>query len=497
MTKWGILVVVFAFVVTIFADWGARMTGWSHAPYAIKVEGEEITFDQVDRLENSRAEGRGEMSDTDRVKLYTQVVDDLIAEQLGLAQAARMGLGATNQEVVEQTRDRLFRDERGQFDPGRYQRARRDIPSAEWAQYERMFRNDITLWKIYNFVASGVVIPPGELRDYFNVRYQRAGLRHILIRPGDFVTAEEARAYYESHGDSFLVKERVRGRHVLFPVDANTPADQKMAAFSRAEAVRIRLQAGESFDKIYREALADTSQTVLAQDLDWFGRGDMVPEFDSVAFTWPTRRATEIIETRFGYHVAYFDAHEMPHRQAYADVEDAVRARLSGESQALEAKRLAEDLGRRIAAGESFEDLARRYSSGRSRDRGGWMGDVIPGEMTPELYPDSGSLERIGRELGTLGQQGRVFIDPSITKLIFDLEVNKVSDVVASNHGFHIVRIERRREADPEIWEEQHEQVQREYADLLKNQLYRDWIASIRKNASIKMSDYIKRRIEI
>jgi peptidyl-prolyl cis-trans isomerase C len=43
------------------------------------------------------------------------------------------------------------------------------------------------------------------------------------------------------------------------------------------------------------------------------------------------------------------------------------------------------DLARRIASGEDFAELARRHSSCASAERGGDLGELIPGEMVREF----------------------------------------------------------------------------------------------------------------
>jgi len=496
MTKWGILIIVAVFIIAIFADWGGKMTGLSITPYAMKINGEKILFDQIDGIESSRMENKSDLTDTDRRKIYSGVLDDIVREHLSLEAAQKIGMLATEQEVVTQTRDRLFRNEQGQLEAERYKRARREVSSAEWSHYEDMIRNDITLWKIFNFVTGGIEVTPAELRDYFNLRYQRATLSHILIRPGDFVPIEKAKTYYETHPDSFMIDERIKGRHILFPVRNNMTPAEKLEVRSRAEALLIRLQSGEKFGNIFSSALKDTSGAVIAQELDWFQKGQMVPEFETVAFHWPVNAPTKIIETQFGYHVAYFDAHEARHRQSFDDVSDGLKAALAGDSEINKAKRLIEDIAKRIKNGESFEELARKYSSAKSGARGGLVGNVIPGEMTSDLYPDTNTLKMVGLEMGTLGENGKVYIDPEINRVIFDLEASKISDVIVSSHGFHIVRLEARKPADPKVWETQIFSVENEYREFLKNQIYQDWITELRKKANIEYTESIRKRLE-
>jgi parvulin-like peptidyl-prolyl isomerase len=496
ITKWGVGVIVVAFVVTIFADWGARMTGWTPNPSALEVNGEEISFDVHDRVVGQRESQSGELNDTARHELYVRTIDELVAERLAMQAAHNLGLLATPNEIIEQTRSRLFTEENGVFNEGRYKQAKRDLPASEWTRYEKAFADDITLFKTYHFITGALVVTPDELRDYFNVRYQRARLRHILVRPGDFVPMEKAREFYDAHPDSFLVQERVKGRHILFPIPQGATPEQRTNALSQAEALLTRIRiGGEPFDRVFAQMKADTSGRVVAQDLDWFSRGQMVPEFDTVAFVWPVRQVTNIIGTQFGYHIAVFDAHEMRRREPFEDVSDGIRARLVGDSEVELARKRADGLRARLDAGENFEVLAREFSSGKSAADGGLLGDVTPGEMTPELYPDTGSLERIGREAGNLNE-GRVILDPSITRAVFELELNKISEVLPSGQGFHIVRIEKRRGADPVIWDDYRDRVAREYRDFLKRQVYNDWTTAMRRGANIEYSITVKSRLE-
>lgn len=495
MTKWGMLGIIAVFLLTIVLEWGANISGKNVTPYAVKVNGDEISFEEIDRAYGQQMEKAVDVSETEQQTIYASVVDELIAQRLALQEAHRLRLDATSQEIVEQTRERLFRNEQGQLDMERFKRARRDLPAAQWAGYEKVIGQDITQWKIYNWIAASVVVTPGELRDYYNLRYQRALLRHILIRPGSFIPEAISQAFYASHSDTFMIAERVRGRHILFRLPQNATPDAKIDARSRAEAVLLRINSGESFNKLYAEAKADTGAPVLAEELDWFSRGQMVAAFDSVAFIWPTGRPTEIIETEFGYHIALFDAHEMPHVQPYAEVAEGIRAKLAGDSEIRRARELAKQLHGRLVAGEDFAALAGQYSSGKSAAQGGLLGEVIPGEMTPELYPDSGSLERIGKEVGNFGANRSIILDPAITRAVFDLEVGKISDVIQSGHGFHVMRIERRRAGDPTLWSTFQDRTESEYREFLKKQIYQDWITKVKARATIEYAESVRTRL--
>lgn len=493
MTKTGILIIILVFVASIVL--GASLSGkLGGEPYGLLINDEEVSLDLVERLINNQTRGGGELSDTDRAKMATSVVERIVGERLALAEGVERGLVPTDKELVLQIKRLYFANQDGSIDEARFNQNVKNASPTEWRRIEESVRDEATLNKAYLSVAAALVHTPESLRDYYNVRFQRAKIRHILIKPSLLVSNERVLAYYDNHPDSFFVEERVKGRHILYRIPPSPTDQQKFQARTRSQTALIRMQAGTPFARLYAEALADTSGAVLAQELDWFNRGQMVPTFDSIAFIQPVGVPTGIIETQFGYHIALFDGHELKHRETLKEMEVMIRNQLTTESEVEKARAMVTELKEKIDAGESLERLAAEHSDAVSRKEDGLIGYVIPGEMTPDLYPDSSALRRVALEVGTLGQDNRVIIDPNITRLLFDLDVGQNSEVTRSGHGFHILRIEERKSANPDLWENLRPQVTKEYKDITRRQIIDDWRNYLRKNADVELSDYVKRR---
>lgn len=83
--------------------------------------------------------------------------------------------------------------------------------------------------------------------------------------------------------------------------------DIRIEVFNRATAVLERIKAGEDFATLAKEFGEDSSKD-NGGDLSWFGKGDMVPQFEVAAFALKKGELSpELVETEFGYHIIRLD----------------------------------------------------------------------------------------------------------------------------------------------------------------------------------------------
>ncbi|MGL5749971.1 MAG: peptidylprolyl isomerase [Paraclostridium sp.] len=119
------------------------------------------------------------------------------------------------------------------------------------------------------------------------------------------VSDEEAKKYYDENKQEFHV-DSVRASHILIPTtdDSNKPLSEegKAKAKKKAEDILKRVKSGEDFATLARENSSCPSKD-QGGDLGFFGKGEMVPEFEEAAYDLETGEISELVETSFGYHI--------------------------------------------------------------------------------------------------------------------------------------------------------------------------------------------------
>ncbi len=133
------------------------------------------------------------------------------------------------------------------------------------------------------------------------VRIREYLIKNDLLNPK--VPEAEARAFYEKNKRNFASPEDVvHVRHILVQVPKDATEDQKRAAREKIEKAGKALAAGEPFDVVAKTYSEDAVATA-GGDIGERTRGFMPPEFDAVAFSIEPGKPSDIIQTKFGYHI--------------------------------------------------------------------------------------------------------------------------------------------------------------------------------------------------
>lgn len=122
------------------------------------------------------------------------------------------------------------------------------------------------------------------------------------------LSADQVRKLYETNvlrdklmtiitADTPRTQEQVWARHILVKDEAT------------AKTVEDRLAKGEDFATVAKELSTDTGSAAKGGDLGWFGKGAMVAEFETAAFSQKVGEIGPPVKSQFGYHIIQVLAH--------------------------------------------------------------------------------------------------------------------------------------------------------------------------------------------
>ena len=110
-----------------------------------------------------------------------------------------------------------------------------------------------------------------------------------LIRDVD-ASEEEMKKYYEDNKAQFKKAEMAKASHILVKTK------------EEAEDILEKINKGMTFEEA-AEKYSTCPSSEKGGDLGEFERGQMVPEFEEVAFSMEEGAISELVKTQFGYHI--------------------------------------------------------------------------------------------------------------------------------------------------------------------------------------------------
>ncbi len=144
------------------------------------------------------------------------------------------------------------------------------------------------------------------------------------------ITDAQTKAYYDGNPQMFNQPEQVKASHILIKVEPGAAETQKTEARKKIETVQQKVKNGDDFAQLAKDYSEGPSKT-RGGDLGYFRRGQMVKPFEDVAFAMQKNEVSDIVETRFGYHLIKVYDKKPAKILAYADVKDKLTERVKQE----------------------------------------------------------------------------------------------------------------------------------------------------------------------
>jgi peptidyl-prolyl cis-trans isomerase SurA len=369
-------------------------------------------------------------------KLRTDVLNQLIERQVLLAEAERLAITAPNADVQAET-DKQMQQLRSRFP------STKDYQSA-------LAQENTTEAEVRKRYETGV-------REQLTI--QRLVGREVQSKTT--VTDTEVRQYYEAHKDSLGKKpETLKLAHILIAFEPDS--GQVRLARLRADSLRTRVVKGEPFELVAQRESDDPSARV-GGDLGTFSHGDMVPEFESVAFSLKPMEISNPIRTRFGYHIIqvlehFAETDSTPERVHARHIMVQIKPSPADEERARKKAMAVRDS---ILGGADFAAMARRYSADTAtKDSGGVLGD-IPVPSLPQ----------------------------NMQEALAGLRVGEVSVPFKREAGFHLFKLLGRTAETDYVFADIKEDLRQMVLNQKLEEAYRRWYAKILKTVNVEVKD--------
>jgi peptidyl-prolyl cis-trans isomerase D len=470
--KWSLALVVLAFIVFYipsFLDDPAIVGGVGAAPNEVvaDVEGRTVTAGQFRQRYNAQiqayrsAYGAG-LSDTllRQLGIEQQILQQLVDEQAALAEAERLDITVSDEELARQIFAIPGLQENGQFvGEARYEQIlRSQAPPLTKAQFEETLRRSLMIDKLRAALTDWMNVSDADVEREFKQRNERVKLQVVALTADAFrdqVTVSDAdvAAHYEAHKAEYRVGEQRRIRMLLLDRDQarmritippteiqryynnnlpqyqtpeqirashillNTAGKDAAAVRKQAEAVLAQVKTGADFAELARKVSEDEGSKVNGGDLDYFTRGRMVPEFEQAAFALETGQVSDIVQTQYGFHIIKVadkkPAVTRPLEDVRGEIEDLLKSQRADEQLSARAAELAGE----IDDASDLDAAAKQAGVAVTESEFFAREDPIPGlGPAPQIATAAFELEENAVQGPLASPRGPVFIAVSGTR---------------------------------------------------------------------------------
>jgi peptidyl-prolyl cis-trans isomerase D len=433
-----------------------------------------------------------------------QILEYLISQKVIIAEAKRLGLEVTDEEIAQNILTNPMFQSAGSFiGKDRYEAfLLQNGIRAE--QYEDSLRNEVMAGKVMSFVTGGVSVDDKEVEEEYKKRNEKAVLSYFVVDPAkleakvalsdqdlkDFHEKNKARynvpekrksryalvdiikyrvaaktddaelkAYYDEHAEEYRLPEQVTAQHILFKTENKKPEEIE-AIRKKAADVLERAKKGEDFAKLAMEFSEDTSAK-NGGNLGTFGRGAMVPEFEQSAFTLGVGAISDLVRSQFGFHIIKVNDKQEGRLRPFAEIKGAISPLVLFNKGKEEARKVAEQVALDLVSNKDLNAVAAKH------------GAVV---KEAPLVEQNQPIDELGNS------------QPYVAK-IFTLEKDAVGTAIEVQNGYAIPQVTEIQPAHPASFEEAKAKVTADAKAEKARQMATDIAAKIQEQIQADKAD--------
>ncbi len=309
-----------------------------------------------------------------------------------------------------------------------------------------------------------------ELHDIIGEQLLAQQVQQGIVA-GVTVTPSEIRSFYRtmpSDSIPLIVTEYVIAQIVKKPP---INVEEKLRVKEQLLDLRKRVLDGENFSTLAILYSQDPGSAKKGGELGFYGRGQLYPEFEAIAFKLKEGEVSNLVETEAGYHIL-----QMIERKGdFVNVRHILLAPKVSPSDLLKAKNELDSIAQLIRADSiTFEYAVEAFSDGDNKNSGGLL-----------LNPYTGSTTYEAEQL-----------DAQVSFVIEKMKVGELSNPVPmktedNKDAYRILLLKKKTKPHKANLKEDYSRIQEWALQQKKRETIDDWINSMAKETYVRIiEDY-------
>lgn len=394
-----VMVFIIGMIGIVFIFWGIVPGGNTSNPQIVATVGNmDITLSEYQRIYNARVKDmKNRYQDLYKddlpevVKLKDEVIEDLVENALMSVGAKKEKIKTSDDEVINAIMASSYFKQDGKYSKDLYL-SLLQLNRMRPEDYEALVKNDIMVAKFREKILKDIEVNDLEVRDEFLKKFTNYKLsyvefdsdkiaRNLKVKNDDLNTfyernkhdftepvrakamygyvkvdaivkglkidEEKLKAYYNENIVSYQEPRKVKASHILITPEKSAVNQTSAKTIARDKAIFVlkEIKSGKSFSSLAKEYSDDPGSAIKGGDLGFFGFGDMVKEFESAAFTLEKGEVSELVETKYGFHIIKVTDIKKERTRPFKEVRKAVIKTVENEQLKVVAEKIIKEVG--------------------------------------------------------------------------------------------------------------------------------------------------------
>ena len=468
--SWIITILLGLIIVVFIAFYGGSQQPTGVTSHVAEVNGESISQREFivhyqRAVERYREMFKGSFTPEllKNLNIKQSLLEEMIEARLVLQEARRLGLSATDEELMNAIAQVPEFHVNGRFNKERYiqlLRANRLTP----AQFEEDQRKQLTIQRLLGVLADAAHVTEAEVRERYRFEQEKINLQFIRFSVSDNlsdvkITDEDVQKFYDRNKESlkeplkvqveyipysfeqfsgpvqltdkevedyynanratkFTTPKQAKVRYVMVRLDPGADAKQKEAAQIRANRIVAEARGGKSFAELAKKESQDPSAE-KGGEIGWLNQGQLPEALDKQIFALAKGEISEPIETPVGFHIVKVEDIKEEKTLSLAEAKPVITRELKLEKGKYEAAKIADRDREKAASGNDLAKIAQESGLSLKTTR-----MFSEGEVLPEIGPTQ-----------------------DFYKTALALKAKEVSSVIEGPNAYYVLKAKERTEA--------------------------------------------------